>query len=264
MAIRLVALDLDRTLVGFDGKVSHANREAVSWAQSRGVAVTLATSRRFPPAARFAEELNIDAPLITFGGAYVAERDQSRVYLEKGLERELWQGVLNFACTNAHPVMVYTVTGLLTNDREAVLATGYWRAREVRDWRPEAGKTNTIVQVMAVGRAAVQAIGKYVDDEFPGRFRYDIFTQQKVWTGHLLHCDTSKGRALADLAAQLEIDRSEVMAMGDECSDRDMVAWAGTGIAMSWAIPDVLAVADDVTPDGDADGVATMLYRYLQ
>jgi len=264
MAIRLVALDLDRTLLGFDGKVGAANRQAVRWAQSRGVVVTLATSRRFPAAVPLATELSIKAPLITFGGGYVAKPDRSTVYLERRLSHEVAHDVLGLAWEHGYPVMAYTVTDLFAVEREAVLASGYWRPDDVQEWTPALGNSSSYLQLVSVGESPVQAIGGYLKRKFAGHFRYDVFTQHGDWTGHLLHPASSKGQALAELAAQLGIDRAEVLAMGDECSDVDMVEWAGVGIAMSWSIPEVLAVADDVTDKDDPDGVATMLYRYLE
>jgi len=264
MAIRLVALDLDRTLLGLDGKLSQANRRAVSWAQSRGVTVTLVTGRRFPSARHYAAELGIDAPLIAFGGAYVARPDRSQVYAETWLERQLVRGVCGFAFKNRYPLMAYTVDRLLSTDRETALTSGLWRPDGIGECTPEECETGTFIQLLSVGERAVEGIGDFLAQEFAGRFRYDKFTHEETWTAHLRHHEVSKGRALAELALRLGVDQSEVLAMGDERIDIDMVEWAGTGIAMAWSAPELLDVADDVTDENDPDGVATMLYRYLR
>jgi HAD superfamily hydrolase (TIGR01484 family) len=73
----------------------------------------------------------------------------------------------------------------------------------------------------------------------------------------------SKASALAELAAEHGIDASEVVAFGDMPNDLPMLAWAGRGIAVANAHPDVLAVADEVTASNDDDGVAAVLDRWF-
>jgi hypothetical protein len=73
----------------------------------------------------------------------------------------------------------------------------------------------------------------------------------------------TKGSALAELCAEPEIDRSEVIAFGDMVNDVSMLAWAGRGIAVANAHPELLAVADEVTASNDEDGVALVLEQLL-
>lgn len=73
----------------------------------------------------------------------------------------------------------------------------------------------------------------------------------------------TKGQALARLAGWLGIARSEVMAIGDQGNDTDMVAWAGLGVAMGNAVPQVKAVADYIAPPVDEDGAAVAIERFL-
>ncbi len=265
MTVRLVALDLDRTLLGFDGEISERNREAVRWAVSRDVIVTLATGRRFVSAAEVASELGLDVPLITFGGAYVADAGQTRVYIERVLSRDRADSVLDFAWREGYVMNAYTHRDVFSTQRDEVLKSGYWNPDSVQQWRPGGiPEGQGLLQLTAVGEQSVRAVGEFVESQFPGAFRYDVFSNQRTWTGHLLEPNASKGRALKSLARQFGVSRNEVLALGDECNDVDMIEWAGTGIAMFWATDDVLKVADDVSPQGDPDGVATMLYRYLR
>jgi len=71
----------------------------------------------------------------------------------------------------------------------------------------------------------------------------------------------TKGAALAELCAELGIDRSEVIAFGDMLNDISMLAWAGRGVAVANAHAEVIAVADEVTASNDDDGVALVLER---
>ena len=79
----------------------------------------------------------------------------------------------------------------------------------------------------------------------------------------VLHKDASKGRTLKELAEHLEIPQERVMAIGDSGNDIDMIAYAGLGVAMGNAVPEVLEVADVVTTSNNENGVANALNRYF-
>lgn len=73
----------------------------------------------------------------------------------------------------------------------------------------------------------------------------------------------TKGRGLLALAAELGLDRRQVMACGDSGNDLEMIRAAGLGVAMGNASPDVLAAADVITLDNNHDGVAAAIETYV-
>ena len=75
--------------------------------------------------------------------------------------------------------------------------------------------------------------------------------------------DASKGQALACLAAHLGIPQSQTAAVGDNDNDADMVAWAGLGMAMGNAHPDLKAIADVILPPVEQDGAAVAIEKYI-
>lgn len=89
-----------------------------------------------------------------------------------------------------------------------------------------------------------------------------------IWEGpwsfvEVLPLGTSKAAALEWLAARLGVAREEVLAVGDERNDIEMLAWAGTGVAMGNAHPEVKAVADWVTAPVEEDGCALAIERFV-
>ncbi len=104
------------------------------------------------------------------------------------------------------------------------------------------------------------ALDEELRARFAGRLRivrsYRIFVE-----GNPL--EASKGQGLARLAAHLSIPQQEVMAIGDQDNDADMVAWAGFGVAMGNGSPAVKAVADYVAPPVEEDGAAEAIERFV-
>ena len=100
--------------------------------------------------------------------------------------------------------------------------------------------------------------------------RYGDFVEPRIWGGgysimELIHRGTHKETALSYLAKYYQIDRQHIVAFGDEHNDLEMIDFAGHGVAMQNAIPELKAVAKDVTPlDNEHDGVANYLEAYFK
>jgi hydroxymethylpyrimidine pyrophosphatase-like HAD family hydrolase len=84
-----------------------------------------------------------------------------------------------------------------------------------------------------------------------------------AWFVEGLPAEASKGSSVARLARDLGIEREQVMAIGDSGNDTSMVAWAGLGVAVSNASPDVKAVAADIAPSQAEDGAAWAIEQYV-
>jgi hypothetical protein len=79
----------------------------------------------------------------------------------------------------------------------------------------------------------------------------------------MTHPEVNKAKGLALVAEKLGIDRRDVLAIGDGSNDREMIEWAGYGVAMGNSPADVKAAADEITSDNDSDGAAAIVERYL-
>ncbi|UCC62622.1 MAG: HAD-IIB family hydrolase, partial [Anaerolineae bacterium] len=104
------------------------------------------------------------------------------------------------------------------------------------------------------------AIVPELRQRFDGRLRI-VRSHRNFVEGNPL--GASKGQAMACLAARLGIARSQTAAIGDNDNDADMVAWAGLGMAMGNAHPDLKAVADVILPSVEQDGVAVAIQKYI-
>jgi Cof subfamily protein (haloacid dehalogenase superfamily) len=262
MNIKLIACDLDGTLLGEDLALSPRLREAVRRAQAQGIQATLATGRAYPAALRFCRELSLTAPLICYQGAQVRAPDGAMLH-ETTLSRRYLPEVIALSQDQGWELAVYAgdeiyqTTQLYSDDYYARwFSLPLHRVDDLLAALPAA-------PVKFIAIAPDQTTADQIERELGGLAagRYQV-TRSHAWFVEGLGQGVSKGDALARVAAQLGLRREEVMAIGDSGNDRAMVEWAGLGVAMGNASPDVVAVANVVAPSLAEDGAAWAIERF--
>ncbi len=258
MTYRLLALDLDGTIMGRSSALSSRIKRVVERVLEKGVVVTLATGRVFGSALPFAQELGIRDPIISSQGAMI----------RAPLKRPLAEWTIPLAL--AHQLIaVAREAGLKLS--AYVGDTLYLEGQSPRVYPPS-------VEVRAVEglffslpgephkmrfqgeEGVIRTLESPLSERFQGFLnlaRPDPFSLQAT------HHQASKGQGLAYLARHLGIPREEVMAIGDYDNDVDMVAWAGLGVAVGNASPRLLAVADEIVPPLDEEGAVVAIERYI-
>ncbi len=262
--IRLAAFDLDGTLMGEDQRFSPRVRQAIAAAQRRDVVITLATGRMFAATRAFAEDLEITAPLICYQGGWVQsvadDEPQHRIPLSKGIT----QNTLSLARDEGWHTVLYADGHVYL--REKLYAPSFYERLLGAD--------------ITVGRPWMEILAEHVPDKVlfiaaPEAIPEMAQTLKRYFEGEaeivqshakfieVVPLGATKGMALAWLASHLEIPQSEVMAVGDQENDLSMVAWAGVGVAMGNATPQVQTAADWVAPPLSADGAAIAIERFI-
>jgi len=263
-AVRLLALDLDGTLMGDDLQISPRVRRAIVAAQRRGVTVTLATGRMLEVAAQIARGLDISAPLICYQGALVqAPTAHAPLYLV-AMERGLMHEVLALGTRRGWNIVLYTAHRAYVERRDY---PAYFRdilAREQLAWVDDLDgvvERDEPVKFIAIAQPAeADALEAELGRHFDRRVEI-VRSHAIVVEGHPV--GVSKGDALARLAAHLGVAQRTVMAIGDHDNDATMIAWAGVGVAMGNASPSSLAAADWIAPTVAEDGVAVAIERFI-
>ncbi|MDD2421257.1 MAG: Cof-type HAD-IIB family hydrolase [Heliobacteriaceae bacterium] len=262
--IRLVAIDLDDTLLTPELTITPAVQAAVQAAIRRGVVVTLATGRMYRSALPFACRLGLDQPLIVYQGALLKHAKTGEVLWHRPLPGELAGEVVEFLrAANLH-VNIYQDDHLYMTQFGSA-GRDYVRLARVpvslvRDYQPllAAGQ---VTKVVGIGDPAVLA--DLVGDARK-RWGEDLFvTRSKPQYLEFMHRNAGKGPALAFLAGRLGIKRAETLAIGDSYNDLDLLAYAGLGVAMGNAPAEVKAAAHWVAPTNREDGVAVTLRQWV-
>ncbi|TAK32142.1 MAG: HAD family phosphatase [Chloroflexota bacterium] len=256
---KLVALDLDGTVISTDLLVSPRVKAAVRQAMEAGMVVTLATGRMFRAALPYAQELELRAPLICYQGAMIKNPEDQRVLYHQPVPLHLARQVLQVVQEQGLHVNVYLDDQLYVS--------------EINRWA-QAYANIARVPINAVGdlSAFLKAdptkmvivsdppVNDVVSRELKERFRDVLFiTKSYPIFCEVAHPECSKSQALARLCDLLGIKQHETVAVGDNANDADMVEWAGLGVAMGNATQEVLDVAQMVTGTVQEDGVARVL-----
>ena len=285
MAISLLALDLDGTLLDSRGHISERNRLAIDNAREQGVRVALVTGRRFRDSRPLALELGLDIPLISHNGA-----------LTKHAETLQTVSVLPLPLAAAREALRIGrdagADALLSDDHEGpgVLVYDHLHAENLAAHRYVAWARR--IHGDEEGANAVQQVSSledYLDHEpihlaFSGRceamdqleqiLRDELSSTVKILGTKYLEQDftlldivnpaASKGAGVAAAAAELDVDREEILAIGDNYNDLEMLLFAGTGVVMANAPPSLREIAGlhPTASNGD-DGVALAIEKFI-
>ncbi|MDI6908094.1 MAG: Cof-type HAD-IIB family hydrolase [Thermoanaerobacterales bacterium] len=262
---RLLAVDLDDTLLDSAFRVSPRNREALRGARERGVIVTLATGRMYASAARIARELGIDVPLITYQGALVRKASGGPALLHRTVPLDAARALVGALRAGGLHVNVYLRDRLymaeLTPVGARYAAISGVEAHPVGDLLAllEGGEEPT--KVLAI--AEEEVLDGVMAEMLPVYGSAVHITKSKPHFLEFSHPRATKGAALAWLAERYGVPREAVVAVGDSYNDLDMVEFAGLGVIMGNARAEVKERADFVAPPNDRDGVAEVIERFI-
>jgi len=260
---RLVALDLDGTVVNRDSALIPGAKEAIQRVLARGLTVTLATGRMYQPCNRFARELNISAPLICHQGALIREPCNGEVLWHMPLPELLARRVI--AEIREEGVHQYAYV-------DGAIYVEEWREDDIRYARQNGVELRFVDNLMALAErqpTEIAARGEPAEiDLLVARLRVICGSEVIVNKIHssfceIAHAESGKGNALHYLAERLGIPQSQTVAIGDSPNDISMLEWAGLGIVVGDAPDEVRASADWVIDHGAEDSFAQAIAQLL-
>jgi Cof subfamily protein (haloacid dehalogenase superfamily) len=259
--VRLLALDLDGTLLGPDRVIRPRVRRAVADALEAGVVVTLATGRMYRSALPFARELGITAPLVCYQGAYIREMPgpggiAGRLLYHRTMSGVVAREAIGWARARGFDPHV-NVDDRLLMETETAGALDYERLAGVgAELVPDllAAVRGPVTKILAVGVAPLPETSlAAARAAFAGRAQVTVSHPEYLeWNAP----GVTKARGVRWLARSLEIAPGQVMAIGDQYNDVELLAGVGHGVAMGNAPDPVREAARHVTAPIEADGAA--------
>jgi Cof subfamily protein (haloacid dehalogenase superfamily) len=262
MPYRLIALDLDGTLLDEGLSISPRVSRALERVVASGARLTLASGRGYPSMRRWVDDLGITTPVICYQGAVVTDTATHRGVYQRTIRHDLVGDVVAFARARALSLTLYVGDEIyVENKRHSDAFYEKWFGlpfHVVEDLnRALPGEP---VKFLIVGdEEELDALHPAVTSVLADRLQ--IVRSHRYFLEGLAG-GASKGQALAWLAGELGIPRGDTMAIGDSGNDRAMIAWAGLGVAMGNASDEAKAVADWIAPGIDEDGVAEAIERF--
>lgn len=274
MAVRLIALDIDGTLLDSRWEVPEANRSAIAEATRRGIEVALVTGRRYDFAMPVARQIASPLTMIVSNGAIIrtqAGETHLRHLLPHRTAAEvlqltkLWRGAAGviFDRPRENQVMVESFQFADPN-RQAY----YQRYREsFGEANPlESCLTEDPIQVMFAGTVGAmrEAEAALRAADGPGNFSValTIYEHKNFAMIDVLHAECSKGSSLEQWATLRGVARGEVMAIGDNHNDFEMLSYAGIPVVMGNSVPELKIFGWYETGTNDENGVALAIERF--
>lgn len=260
---KLVAADLDDTLLDKDFQLSGPVRQAVAAVRAAGVYFTISTGRMFRSAARLAGELGIDLPLITYQGALVKNSLSGEVLIYRPLPLEHARGIIGQIHRKGFHINAYLDDRLLV-ERDTPEGQRYAAVAGV-----EQEVVGDLLEYLDTDPTKVLAIAREPELDALAEEMRPVYGEQvhivksKPHFLEFSHPEATKGHALAALAGRWGIDRSEVMAIGDSYNDLEMLEYAGLGVVVANARDDIKSRAGYVTSAPYGEGVVEALRKFV-
>jgi HAD superfamily hydrolase (TIGR01484 family) len=259
---RLVATDLDGTLLRSDDTVSERTRDALAAAAAQGAAHLVVTGRAVPWTRHILDELGYEGLAVCGQGAQVYDAGARRLLTSVTLDRQLAGVALAKIEAEVGPLRLAASRDGL--DGEVLAGPGYALTGRLPAvaftdagdlWAAPLNKIYIQHPTLSddeLAEAATRAAGGFV-----------TVTMAGAGIVELLPLGLTKATGLSLAARRLGVKAAETIAFGDMPNDLPMFAWSGRGVAMANAHAELKAVADEVTASNDEDGIAVVLERLL-
>lgn len=268
MEYKLVAIDMDGTLLNSKNEVSQRTKEAIIKAKEKGVHIVLATGRILKSALHYSQALGLKNPIVASNGGIMVDENRNVIYknpMEKGAIRDL----VNMAKEDDVYCHFYD-------------ESKFYSAKIVQEFLKFYNEGNSELQIeiekfddideMILNEDLNIYKFLFIDNDLDKlqRFRERISILNNInisssWSNNIeaVAMNVSKGQALKELCRKLDISPKEVIAIGDSENDLSMLNFAGLGVAMENASDKIKKQVDYITDLNDNDGVAKVIEKFI-
>ncbi len=269
MKYKMLALDLDETLLNKNLSISHRNIKAIKESIKHGILVILATGRMFRSAHPYALQINtnIDFPIVVYHGAVIKTVKSNKLLNYKPVPFQEALRILQFAEDEDIHVNLYLDDRLFVKEHNK--NTRYYQSIASVEVE-EVGSLLEVVKnknqdpvkltIIDMDEARFEQLQHRLEAEYSSRLS---IMKSRPHFLEITAREATKGQALAFLSRQEGISPGEVIAIGDSYNDIDMLEYAGVGVAVDNAPAEVKEAADIITAPNTEDGVARFLEDYV-
>lgn len=287
---KLVAIDLDGTLLNSYGEISNKNKKMLQKAIQKGTEIVLASGRPIMSVKNLANEIGCDNYIICGNGAITYDLQKEEIIYNRFLEKSKVLQIIKICEENSIFYNVYTKDTILTKN----LNYNILFYNQENATKPESKKTRINI---------VEDIYEYIKNRKEEDYlKITICDNDKIIFGSIIrklrqikdtdvldvahmsrkmikdgtenvlmeyfyteitNINVDKWQAIEDLIQKLQIKKEEVIAIGDNINDAEMVKQAGLGVMMQNAAPYIKEMADIIVKDNDNDGVAEVIEKYI-
>ncbi len=263
MEYKLIAIDMDGTMLNSNHEVSKENVDMVKKAISQGKEVVISTGRSSVALKRYVEQFDFKSPFIVYNGAGLKYLDTEDYLARTDLEFEIAKAVCTKGLELGTTVLLWADDQLyVTGSKDGIKFYAFHSGTE-------------FVEIESVDELKGKGIHKVMFSDSVENIRkmYNVFVEEEFSDSNFtisipqilefFNKNASKGDAVLNYAKSLGINQEEIICIGDGMNDITMVKMAGLGVAMGNACEELKAVADYVTKTNDEHGVAHVIEKYM-
>ncbi|MCK3658877.1 HAD family hydrolase [Pasteurellaceae bacterium Pebbles2] len=271
MAFKVVAFDLDGTLLNSQGQILASSKQAIAQVRTKGVKVVLVTGRHHTAVKPYYHELQLDTPIVCCNGTYIYHPEDDRVELANPLTQAHCDKVIEMAQRYNLHLLMYSRDAMnfqqLNPHMEKFIQWANSCPENVRPNIRQIADFHSIYQdpKTPIWKFVISSPNRQDMESAVQNLPVSEFSCEWSWIDRvdIANNGNSKGDKLIQLLAQWQISPQEVIAFGDNHNDSSMLTAVGYGVAMGNAEAEVKAQAKFVTSDNNSDGIAETLARLI-
>ena len=259
--IKLIALDLDNTLLEKDLTIPEKTISLLRACAARGITIVIATGRLYYSAAKYAQQIGPSTKILCYNGCLVTEADDTPIF-EAYLTPDIMRKVASFAKARGlysqfyldHKILVEKVTDGTTIDPDLANTT----AIEAGDFDGYEFQPSPKAMIVAEPEDVPM---------YQAQLKAELGDETKIapsqpYLIEIMPQGINKAHSLELLCEQMGITKEEVMACGDNTNDAEMVIWAGTGVAVANSVDSLKSVAEYICREERSYGVAEAIEKF--
>lgn len=272
MKYKLIAIDMDGTLLNSLHEISDRNKIAIKTAAEKGIKIVITTGRIFTSAKFYANLLGIETPIISCNGAYIREFRENNIIYDSPINLDDCINVLNEAEKSGIYYHLYDSQNFYVKElKYSSLKYSKWNSQQKPEDRINIHVDPNLIQTLKREKPKIYKIVLMDENkETLSNLKNVIKSIRNIeidssWYNNLevMNKGVSKGNALKNLCNILGINSNEVVAIGDNYNDMSMFEFSGYSIAMGNAEKEVKVMADYITDTNDNDGVAKAIEKLI-
>jgi Cof subfamily protein (haloacid dehalogenase superfamily) len=273
MIFRLLALNIDGTLLQSNGRLHRSAKEAIQYVQQKGVDVTLVTSRSYPSANKLAKALKIETPIVSSRGAFISNTLETPIF-EKKLEEEVAFEIVRFL--EGFDCQIRLVNEQYSLSNRSKLSNNLM-AKTIFSSAEPAFYSHQFVDIVseALSNNPMNAskIEAYFDDEedlddvvqaLKGMFNEITLVKVDKLRLEIVPVGVSKLNGLLRVGEHLGVSSKQMVYIGDDLDDIPLIDAVGLGVAMGNSPFEVKKAADWITRSNNQQGVAYMVKEHFR
>jgi Cof subfamily protein (haloacid dehalogenase superfamily) len=265
MQYKMLVLDMDDTLLTDDHKISDINKEMLLKAQAMGVYVVLASGRPTSAMTAYAKELELDlnnSYMISFNGAVISNVKDDEILFEQTLAKEQIHELYDYSLKNKTHIITYLNNEIISEtDSEFIeiekIITGL-KHHKVASFK-EAVTTAAVKCILLEEPSYLKGL----EDDLKAEMPHLSVAMSKPFFLEVAQNGIDKAASLKLLAAKLNINQSEIIAVGNAGNDLSMIEYAGLGVWVDNVTPELRDRADVIVASNNNNGVAEVVQRYI-